>query len=263
VEGLVIAADSRGVVGGHFIDGRRKLHVASTTQPVVFALTGTADFPEACPPGVAFIKWMTNPPYVFRASESVLTHLARNPTFVLTETGLYGTAMALSEAVSAFLERFPKKLNEYSGSDICTLLMCQTENRENTVCGSVGLSIDAEGAFVLSKLTLIRYRSSDDKALQLFGEGRYAEHVVLHGDGTKFMRAEDTSMWNSRRLVSDLSGLDGAHFASSIIEATARATLVAPLPSGGGVGGPVTAVLLTSTDVHTSYDGAQPAVAYS
>ncbi len=254
-DGIVVAADSRGVVRGNPIDGRKKLHVASTRRPVVFAVTGAADFPHACPPNVEFIDWMTDPLYVFRASDCVRSYLGRNPSFVLTEVALSAVAVDLAGAVSVFLSRCPQKLDEFSGRDICVLVVCQTESRESSLCGSVGLSVKPDGEVVLCTPTVRRYRSTDEKHLDFFGEWQYAWDVVVQGEGKQFLREEETLIWNARRLVKDLSGFEGARFASSIIEAAARTTAFVPIPSGSGIGGAVTALILTSTDVGPPLDG--------
>ena len=68
---MIVAADSRGTVGREFIGGREKVHVAWTRPPLVYAITGAADFLATPASGTSRAAWLERPCYVFRSSDVV------------------------------------------------------------------------------------------------------------------------------------------------------------------------------------------------
>ena len=54
-----------------FIGGREKVHIAWTRPPLVYAITGAADFPATPASGTSRATWLERPCYVFRSSDVV------------------------------------------------------------------------------------------------------------------------------------------------------------------------------------------------
>jgi hypothetical protein len=124
-DGLVVAADSRTRFRGKFYDVREKLHCAQTRAPIVFAITGSGDFPEGLPAGVAPEDWLRKCSYAFRGKDVVHTYLESHPEFLLSSSGLGEMARALAIAYSEFFRRFSDRVEEFIGRYFCRLVICQ------------------------------------------------------------------------------------------------------------------------------------------
>lgn len=236
-DGLVIAADSRGMVRGRFIDGRRKLNVADTATPLVFAMTGSTDFPDHCPYGADPDAWFANPAYAFRTSEAVREYLHAHPEFVLNETTIREATRALMMAVDVGLySRFPQMRFNRAGQDLCCLIICEAEAGGTFAVAWACLAFDADSCLFMREPIIWRYRPLNEKACLPFGEYEYVKEHVFEGEERKLISEEIVSSWNSRQYIKEVSGSEGAQVVSAIIEAAERMTELPSISSGSGIG---------------------------
>lgn len=249
-DGLVVAADSRTRFRGKLYDVRDKLHRADTRAPIVFAITGSGDFPDALPVGVAPEFWLRHCSYAFRGKDIVQTHLERSPEFLLSEVSLHEVARTLAVAYCGFFLHFPTKATEFEGHGICRLALCQVNPADGEMrFGSIGLAIDADGLAGTSDSRFVAYQRTYSKSYELIGETDFVIEHVLNGAGLQFIASEDLATWEAKRFVHDVKGHEAAHLARSIIAAADKISETIPLPSGNGIGGPVSSLLVTATSV--------------
>jgi hypothetical protein len=168
-EGLVVAADSRSTtMHGEFIDGQEKVHTVATASPVVVGLSGATRFSESNPATAAAHDWSASPTYAFHCYDAVRAHLEQRPDFLLTKTSLNEVAGSLAAALEISFIRWPQKRREFRERDVCSLILCQVE-ADVSACGSVVVSVAADGSVARSPPMLWRYRAADGKDRLFFG----------------------------------------------------------------------------------------------
>lgn len=249
-DGLVIAADSRGMVGGRPLDIRQKLQIANTTQPTVFAITGAPDFPASCPPEIPPEVWFANPLYVFRSCEVLQEYFAAHPEFRLTATSLNEATCSLAAAASAFLKACPAKLQEFANKNLSYVVICQA-GPDGLMCRGVCLAVDGDGQVSPAGAAERYWKSGYPKDFEFFGSRDYVLDNVLNGEGQRFLVGDAVSTWNQKQLIAEVRALDGARLAAILIKAAEQMTALKPIPGGAGIGGPVRCLLVTASDVST------------
>lgn len=182
-DGFVVSADSRTKIRDKFVDGRRKLHVAPTNAPLVFAITGSPDFADPLPPGMAPEDWLPVATYAFRGKDVVASHLAQRHDFILSLPTLIEVAQTLGSGAGAFLSRWKDITTKFAGHGLCRLVLCQVDPvNQESLYGSVPIVVSSDSAVTLGDPRFLRYRATDDKDLQLNGEGEYVtEHILRDG----------------------------------------------------------------------------------
>jgi len=244
-DGIVAAADSRGAVRGQFYDGRKKLHTAPTIPPTVFAITGTADFPNAIQPGVPPEDWS----YAFRSHESVSPCLVQDREFVLTPGRMRDIGEALALSVGNFLTR-SGKLEEFTGRDVCRLVLCQPDAATgDSLYGSVAINMSSTGTVSLSGPRFERYLLDGYGYVERIGEGSYLNEVVLNGPGRQFLTNEALSLMTSPYRIEDIDSREAAAIATAVIQAAEYTTKLSPILSGSGIGGPIMRLVLQGSRV--------------
>jgi hypothetical protein len=247
--GLVVAADSRTRFRQKLYDVREKLHLADTQAPIVFAITGSGDFPDELPARVDPELWLRQCSYSFRGKDVVQTYLKRSPEFLLINASLDEIARALADAYSKFFLRFRSKIAEFTGQCFCRLVLCQVNPTDGEMrFGSIGLMLDENGIASVGDSRLVKFCATDAKTLELIGEVGYVDEHVLNGHGRRFLSAEE-GIWKSKDLIQDLEGHEAALIARSIIAAAEKTSETIPIPSGSGIGGAVSCLLVTATSV--------------
>jgi len=244
-DGIVASADSRGAVRGQFFDGRKKLRAAQTTPPIVFAITGAADFPKEIQPGVPPEDW----PYAFRSHETVFSCLVEGREFVLTPGRMHDIGDALALSVGSFLTR-SGKLDEFTRRDICRLVLCQSDAATgDSLYGSVAISMGSTGTIGLADARFERYLLDGSGCVERIGEGTYLNEVVLNGPGRQFLSNEALSLLTSPYRIKDVDSRAAAAIATAVIRAAEYTTRLSPIPSGSGIGGPVMCLVLQGSGV--------------
>lgn len=244
-DGIVVAADSRGAVRGQFYDGRKKLRVARTIPPIVFAITGAADFPNAIQPGIPPEDWS----YAFRSHETVSSCLLQDREFVLTPGRVNDIGDALALSVGSFLTR-SGKLEEFADRDICRLVVCQSDAATgDSLYGSVAISMGSTGTIGLSGARFERYLLDGYGCVERIGEGTYLNEVVLNGPGRQFLSNEALSLLTSPYWIKDIDSRAAVAIATEVIRAAECTNKLSPIPSGSGIGGPAMCLVLQGSGV--------------
>jgi hypothetical protein len=249
-DGLVVAADSRTRFREKLYDVREKLHRAHTHAPIVFAITGSGDFPDELPARADPEWWLRHCTYAFRGKDIIQAYLMRHPDFIVSSVSLETIAQELSGAYSAFLARFPTLAAQNVGHGICRLVLCQVNPIGGAMLfGSIELVIDVNGIATPANPRFVPHLRTDFKTLERIGAAAYVDEHVLNGQGSRFIAAEDLAILEANGLVQDLKGHEAARIARSIIAAAEKTSETIPLPSGNGIGGPISCLLVTATSV--------------
>jgi hypothetical protein len=244
-----VAADSRTRFRGKLYDGREKLYLAATQAPIVFAITGSGDFPEPFPGGIDPESWLLNCTYAFRGKDFVESHLGSHDYFQLGSASLEEIGRALAVAYAGFFSRFPAKAAEFSGGHICRLVLCQVNSSDAEMrFGSIGVLTDEKCITAVTDPRFVAYRQTDAKAFERVGEVGYVDEHVLNGYGRRFLAAEE-AIWESKQFVRDVRGHEAALISRAVISAAEQTSATIPLPSGNGIGGPVSCLLVTTNSV--------------
>ena len=247
-DGFVMAADSRALYEGHFYDYREKLHVGRGQGPIGFAVTGSADFPWTIAPGYSPAEWLPHVPYFFRAKDKVQTYLERNPGVVLNHEAIHEVAHFLALSVVDFFTEQPEICARHIGRDMCRLVLCQVDPlNDEPLYGAITLSIDLHRKVSLTNPRFMRYRAIDTVECELNGEGEYVTHHVVNGEGRHFIHNDDAELWAQRGEIRNFGKADAARYAAALIRAAEQTTERFPIPSGSGIGGRVTTLLVKAT----------------
>ena len=247
VDGLIVASDSRGMIRGRPIDTRQKLQIANTKRPTVFVITGAPDFPLQCPPEVPPEVWFANPLYLFRSCDVLQAYFAAHPDFRLSATSLHEAARSLADAASAFLKACPAKRQEFAYKNLSYVVICQADH-DGLMCRGVCLAVDGDGQVSPADTADRYWKSGYPKDFELFGSSDYVIEHVLNGEGQRFLVGSAVSNWDQKQLIAEVRTLDAAQWAATLIKATEQMTALKPIPSGAGIGGPVSCLLLTESD---------------
>lgn len=235
-DGLVVAADSRATAEGEYFDGREKLNLVESTPPVLFTITGSADFIDSPPPGVTLREWITKAPG-FRGSSVVRAYLQQNPVRRLTLDRIAQVAAALAASLQDYFHQ--ASIVGFRGRELCRLAMFQADEGIPRYA-SLAVAVTEDGRVeARGPIILKAYEPASAMGGELIGEGDYAKAHVLRGEGRRFLPERAVAILNAKLRVRDVSAADGAFLARSIIEATEATTTMIPVPSGYGIGGPV------------------------
>jgi hypothetical protein len=248
VDGLVVAADSRTRFRDKFYDCREKLHVSATRAPIVFAITGSGEFPWSVPPGVDPEESLRNGPFAFRGRDSVLAYLERDPDWVISNTGLESIGKELATGFSKFLACYPAKARDFIGKNICLLVLCQIAPVSGELLvGSIAIGIDPNQIACPKAPWFSRFTPPDATDSLFFGARDYVVDHVQHGAGRQFLSQDAESIWSGMGIVQNLRAHEAARLARSIIAATEKISETTTIPDGIGIGGPVSCRLVTVT----------------
>lgn len=250
MDGLVVAADSRTTFRGKFYDCREKLHVASTRTPIVFAITGSGEFPWSIPHGADPEPYLRNGPFAFRGRDSVLGYFDRDPHFVVSSTSIELIGKELATGFSDFLARYPNKATEFLGKNACRLVACQVDQASgDLLVASIAIAIDPCGNAAPTAPWFAQYKSADATACLFFGEVNYVVEHIQNGAGRRFLPQHAESIWSDMDIVQRLRSHEAARLARSIVAAVEKNSETIPIPGGIGIGGAVSSLLVTATSV--------------
>jgi len=157
-------------------------------------------------------------------------------------------AQALSAGAAAFLARWPNIATNFAGRDLCRLVLCQVDpGNQESLYGSVPIVVGPDRKVAFGDPRFLRYRATDDKDLQLIGEGDYVTEHILRDDaaGRQFLPDQVIETWRSAANIEDLPSIAAAEVAVAIIRAAETTSAIAPISSGHGIGGQATTVLVT------------------
>jgi hypothetical protein len=230
----------------HF-DGTAKLHVAGVGRPTLFTITGTGDFADTPPIPMPLAEWMPVATYQYRGSAFIKAHLERERSRPVSHEGVLEAGEALVSSLNDYFDDRPAVGLAYRGQELCRLVLFQASSEGCMRWASVPVSVDGKGRAGLSRsqASFVQYLASDPKTLSYFGEDRYTtEHVISKGA----LSQETAAIWNSRTRISEIGADEGAEIARGIIGAAELATRSVAVPSGNGIGGPVTIYLLGLND---------------
>ncbi len=247
-EGLVVAADSRATVEGEYFDGREKLNLVESTPPVLFTITGSADFIDPPPPGMTLREWVPKAPYGFRSSSVVRAYLQQSPVRPLTLDRVAKVAAALAASLQDYFHRVP--IVDFRGRELCRLAMFQADGGIPRYA-SVAIVVTEDGRVeARGPIILKAYEPGSAMGGELIGEGDYTKAHVLRGEGRRFLPERAAAILNAKHVrVRDVAAVDGAFLARAIIEATEATTKLIPVPSGYGIGGPVYIYLVAPSSI--------------
>jgi hypothetical protein len=249
-DGLVIAADSRTRMRDALYDGREKLHVAGVRSPIAFAVTGAADFPDFLPEGRSPENWLQNCTYAFRSKNVVQSYLSAHNEFAIDDKALIDIGLDLAERVSDFFFIYEDVAHQFHGKTLSLLVLNQVSPSDDSLLsGSIPISIDSHGVASPGSPMVSRFMSTDIAKPLLFGEADYVVEHVKNGGGRQFVRPEMSSLWDATTLVRDMSPHRAADLSREIISAAERTSQSIPLPSGNGIGGDGTAMLVSRDSV--------------
>lgn len=240
-DGIVMAADSRSTLGGHYCDCTYKLVEVNHPNATAVAVAGIGIVFPRPPAGVADIcQWVKTAPRVMDIEAFAKGYIESNPDDI-SESGLLRLGAASLEQVRQ-LQRFSPDASEvYAGNNFYTIAFASYEPQGSLAkVGAVGVRFNpATGQPELTDYAFWVFSPGDPGDVINFG---LFEHVLQWG--RPYMDSYRRFMPN-KRTVAQIPSEDAVNALSNLMAAAAKATMIAPTPGGVGIGGPTDVLLLS------------------
>lgn len=247
-EGLLVAADRRATVHGQTIDGDSKLAVLNGSPVTVIAVTGAGEFIAPPRAGQSTASWLAQAPRLFDA-RSVLEKAIEQRGRKLSADMLAGIADDLvSELRSFFNRRQPALLARYAGTDLCraVIFQCRGGSPPARVMATFTVTISNSREISAAGDLVRTFAPEEPFEVCSFGETEYVIEHVLNGSGRAALspKLKRLLALASSVRVADLQVAEAEYVARGLIMAAEVTSASNPIPSGCGIGGGATVVLL-------------------
>lgn len=249
--GVVVAADSRIVVGEKHIDFQEKLFFLDSDPSVVFAFTGTVDFVSTPPPGASIKKWLKTVEREFKGSDIVSIFLKSNWKGKLSKKILKSIAQTFNDALFDYFVTHPDTMLSLSGQDLCRFLIVKFEAiTKKTRIGSFLVGTDQDGCPSISDFEIIQFEQADERFIGRYGNVDYIDKYVLSkkAKGRKYLPKFFFPLWDAPKLTRDMTPQSALRIAAALIQATAKTTKTISIESG--IGGAPQIFLLDGQNRH-------------
>jgi len=239
--GLLVAADSRAMMGDRVYDDGFKIVELSRRHPTVAIVTGEGIFIEAPPAEVDDVgDYLRSTPRLLDVEGVVQRFLEANPQRVTSDI-----VQVLAEqcviAVDRFQEQCPTAVARFAGGLMFTVVVGSYDpDHDRSLMAQVVAGVDASGRRgEVRATTLWEKHAGERRETFLFGDTEYVQrHVLVRREYLRKYRA----FVANGRTVHETQVDEAMAAATNLIEATARTT------DGAGdapkIGGPIDVVLL-------------------
>ena len=238
--GLLVAADSRALVGDRVFDDGFKIVELSRRHPTVVTVTGEGIFVEAPPPDAEVGLYLRGAPRLLDVEGVVQRFLEANPQR-LTSDIVQVLAEQCVTAVDRFQEQCPTAVARFAGGLMFTVVVGSYDpDHDRSLMAQVVAGVDASGRRgEVRATTLWEKHAGERRETFLFGDTEYVQrHVLVRREYLRKYRA----FVANGRTVHETQVDEAMGAATNLIEATARTTDgAADAPK---IGGPIDVVLL-------------------
>src|SRR5262245_5128804 len=246
--GLIVAADSR--ITFHFngtnlyCDNIFKITEPAKPDRTLVTITGSNTnwhFTNVPPSKVC--EFIAENPAQFDANSIVKSAIENNPALATVQVG--NLPELVVKDVNSFLDIRPGAYDARKGKQMFRVAISTYEPSEmaSTIV-SFSLDLSLTGEVTSSTIETQRFEQNSQATVQLFGESGFLVNQVLNGPGKQFLDARYGRFQQIKGAIRDVPAEIAADFASNLIEAAARTTLIVPVEAG--IGGPVDIALIGS-----------------
>jgi hypothetical protein len=243
-EGLVIGADSRDTISGkngyqHFCDDVFKIVEISRFDRTAFVVTGHStilDLSEA----IYLDQVCSQRRAIFDIAAVV------KQAFESGRTLPNNVLETLPEICVRAVKEFSSTNNTYAsllGKQLFQIAVGRFEPSDSiSIVDSFAVALGEDGEVRPIDSKSQRFKLDQEPSLTLYGEAGYLTQSVFNGPGAQFLTDRYSRFKNGPKRIEDVEVTVGADFATDLIEAAAKTSLIV-LPSTG-IGGPVDVILL-------------------
>jgi hypothetical protein len=246
-EGLLVGADRRSTLRGEQVDGASKLEVLDGSPITAITVTGTGEFISDPPAGESAAFWLAKAPRHFDARAVVRTAINRRER-TLEPATIHGVADDLVSALRAFFNRHPPELlSRYAGEELCRAVMFQCRgNPPARVVATFTVAISKSREIGAADLVVRNFASTEPFEVCRFGETQYVDEHVLSDFGRASLTPKLKDLLSASPPIAEFSAADAELVAHGLIIAASATSSSIPIPSGNGIGGGVTVLLIRS-----------------
>lgn len=239
-DGLLVAADSRAVLGERVFDEGFKIVELSRRHPTVLTVTGEGIFVETPPEHVELGPYLRGAARLLDAEGVVQRFLEANPQR-LTSDIVQVLAEQCVTAIDRFQEQCPAIVERFAGAPMFTVVVGSFDpDHDRSLMAQVVTGVAEGGARgEVRSASLWEKHAGERRETYMFGDTDYVQrHVLVRRE---FLRKYRAFIANTR-TVHETQVDEALGAATNLIEATARTTEgVADAPR---IGGPIDVVLL-------------------
>lgn len=240
-DGLLLVADSRKTIGSQYCDGIEKIFTPASQPDLAVATTGTSIF-------VGPLTSLNVDICVHLKTAPRLLDLEQIATAYLDKYGAgdpMGVARSCCNALIEFFKTYPEHIADYRGNNIFNLLVGKYDRKtEQSALIFARFELPATNSLKFEVQTFSWSMESQSELLRA-GATEYVEAHVVAAPGVQLLKAVTREFLESPLPVKDLSFEAAKEMAEDIINTTSEVS--ATIPLAHGVGGPLSAVLLSDT----------------